>query len=63
MKELYVPSGNEITRKNLIEISSLLSGGVAERVWPDDDYIFKAKLLDNVIISNATSMLFHKFEL
>jgi 5'-3' exoribonuclease 2 len=91
-KELYTQSENEITRKNPLEIPSLLSGGITGRIWPednnkitlvgeqietplancedilnnqvicvkyrglsyDDNYIFKAKLLDNVLTPQAT---------
>jgi 5'-3' exoribonuclease 2 len=91
MKELYVQGGNEVTRKNPLDMPTMLSGGMAGRIWPDghdkikpvgeeikaplancedilnnqvicvkyrdlsydDDYIFKAKLLENAIIPQA----------
>jgi 5'-3' exoribonuclease 2 len=91
-KELYVQGGNEVTRKNPLDMPTMLSGGMAGYIWPDDDdeikpigeqvkaplancedvinnqvicvkyrdlsfdddYIFKAKLLQNVIIPQAT---------
>jgi 5'-3' exoribonuclease 2 len=91
-KELYVKGGNEITRKNPLDMPTRLSGGMAGRIWPDDDdkikpvgeeikaplpncediinnqvisvkyrdlafdddYIFKAKLLENVTMPPAT---------
>jgi 5'-3' exoribonuclease 2 len=92
LKELYVPGGNEITRRNPLDMPTMLSGGFAGRIWPDDDeeitpigeqikaplpncedilnnhvicvkyqdlaydddYLFKAKLLENVAIPEAT---------
>ena len=91
-KELYVEGGNKVTRKNPLDMPTMLSGGVAGQIWPDDDdkvksvgepikaplpncedlldnqvigvkyrdlsydddYIFKAKLLENVIMPDAT---------
>ncbi|CAF0820587.1 unnamed protein product [Adineta steineri] len=37
MKELYVQGGNEITRKNPLDMPTMLSGGMAGSIWPDDD--------------------------
>ena len=37
LKELYVPGGNEVARKNPLEMPTMLSGGMAGRIWPDDD--------------------------
>jgi len=91
-KELCVPGGNTITRKNPLDIPTMLSEGMAGCIWPDDDdeikpvgeqikapltncedivdnkvvsvkyrdlsfdddYIFKAKLLETVTIPEAT---------
>jgi 5'-3' exoribonuclease 2 len=91
-KELYVPGENEITRKNPLDMPTMLSNGMAGRIWPDDDdkikpvgeqikaplpnsediennqiicvkyrdlsfdddYIFKAKLLENVTMPDVT---------
>ena len=91
-KKLYVPGENEISRKNPLDMPTMLSEGMAGRIWPDDDdnikpigghiksplpnceninnnqvicvkyrdlsfddnYIFKAKLLENVSMPQAT---------
>ena len=91
-KRLYVPGENEVTKKDPLDIPTMLSEGMAGRVWPDDDdnikpigehiepplpncedisnnqvicvkyrdlsfdanYIFKAKLLENVSMPQAT---------
>ena len=91
-KELYVQGGNEVTRKNPLDMPTMLSEGMAGRIWPDDndkikpvgeqikaplpncediennqivcvkyrdlsyddDYIFKATLLENVNMPQAT---------
>ncbi len=91
-KELYVPGGNEVSRKNPLKMPTMLSGGMDGFIWPDDDdkiksvgeqikaplancediinnqiicvkyrdlsfdddYIFKAKLLENVTIPEPT---------
>lgn len=91
-KELYVEGGNKATKKNPLDMPTMLSGGVAGLIWPDDDdkvvivgqslkaplpncedipdnqvlsvkyrdlsydddYIFKAKLLENVNLPETT---------
>jgi 5'-3' exoribonuclease 2 len=89
-KELYVPGGNKVTRKKPLDITTMLSEGMAVYIWSDDndkikpvgeqikaplancediinnqvicvkyrdlsydDYIFKAKLLENVTLPEA----------
>jgi len=92
LKNYTFQGGNEVTRKNPLDMPTMLSGGMSGRIWPDDndkikpvgeqikaplancedvinnqvicvkyrdlsfddDYIFKAKLLENVIIPQAT---------
>lgn len=91
-KEIYIPGGNKVTRKSPLDMPTMLSEGMAGRIWPDDDdnikpigeqvkpplpncediidnqivsvkyrdlayeddYIFKAKLLENVTLPAAT---------
>ena len=91
-KELYNKGGDEVTRKNPMDMPTMLTGGMAGRIWRDDeeklvsigakikaplpncedvennqvmcvkfrdlpfddDYIFKAKLLENVTIPPPT---------
>jgi 5'-3' exonuclease len=91
-KQLYNQVDNEITRKTPLDMPSMLSGGMAGRIWPDDshmvesigekinaplpncdniddnqvicvkyrdllfddDYVFKAKLLENARLPDAT---------
>jgi len=36
-KKLYVPGENTVTRKNPLDIPTMLSEGMAGYVWPDDD--------------------------
>ncbi|CAF3436487.1 unnamed protein product [Rotaria sp. Silwood1] len=89
-KQLYVQNEHQVTRKYPLEIPTNLSGGMAGRIWPDDeqiqsigeqikaplsncedivnnqvicvkcrnlsfddDYVFKAKLLENVSMPPA----------
>ena len=90
--ELYQKKPDEVTRRNPLDMPTMLSGGMAGRIWPDDedkvkavgepikaplpdcedidnnqvvcvkyrdllfddDYIFKAKMLENVTLPSAT---------
>jgi len=36
-KKLYIQGENEITRKNPLDIQTMLSGGMAGCIWPDND--------------------------
>ena len=35
-KELYVEGGNEVTKKSPLNVPTMLSGGMAGFIWPDD---------------------------
>ncbi|CAF3720070.1 unnamed protein product [Rotaria socialis] len=92
LKQLYVPGITEVTKKSSLNMPTMLSGGLAGCIWPDeddnikpigeevkaplpncedvinnqvisvkyqdlpfdDDYIFKAKLLENIVMPQTT---------